>query len=557
MLARLSIRDIVLIERLDIDFARGLAVLTGETGAGKSILLDAFALALGGRGDAGLVRQGMEQGQVTAAFEVPKSHPAAKLLIENGLDDTGEMILRRVQFADGRTRAFINDQAISVQTLKAVGAALVEIHGQHDERALVDASTHRRLLDAFAGLEKDAAAVEALWTARRAASSALDEHRAGIERAAREADYLRHSSDELTRLAPEAGEETALAERRTTMMQSEKIAGDLQEAQSAVGGQQSAVPLLAAVARKLERRAANAPQLVQPAIAAIDTAINALAEADQHLSAALAVADFDPAELERIEERLFALRAASRKFLTPVDNLAALAQRFAADLVLIDQGAERLKELEKAVGEADKRFRTAAEKLSAARVKAAEKLNKAVNAELAPLKLERAKFTTQVESAPQDPGPNGFDRIEFWVQTNPGTRAGPMMKVASGGELSRFLLALKVVLSDRGSAPTLVFDEIDTGVGGAVADAIGGRLARLAQKVQVMAVTHAPQVAARADQHLLISKDALDKGRRVTTRVAALAADKRREEIARMLAGAEITAEARAAAERLMKAAAG
>jgi DNA repair protein RecN (Recombination protein N) len=557
MLARLSIRDIVLIERLDIDFARGLAVLTGETGAGKSILLDAFALALGGRGDAGLVRQGMEQGQVTAAFEVPKSHPAAKLLIENGLDDTGEMILRRVQFADGRTRAFINDQAISVQTLKAVGAALVEIHGQHDERALVDASTHRRLLDAFAGLEKDAAAVEALWTARRAASSALDEHRAGIERAAREADYLRHASDELTRLAPEAGEETALAERRTTMTQSEKIAGDLQEAQSAVGGQQSAVPLLAAVARKLERRAANAPQLVQPAIAAIDTAINALAEADQHLSAALAVADFDPAELERIEERLFALRAASRKFSTPVDNLAALAQRFAADLVLIDQGAERLKELEKAVGEADKRFRTAAEKLSAARVKAAEKLNKAVNAELAPLKLERAKFTTQVESAPQDPGPNGFDRIEFWVQTNPGTRAGPMMKVASGGELSRFLLALKVVLSDRGSAPTLVFDEIDTGVGGAVADAIGGRLARLAQKVQVMAVTHAPQVAARADQHLLISKDALDKGRRVTTRVAALAADKRREEIARMLAGAEITAEARAAAERLMKAAAG
>ncbi len=556
MLARLSIRDIVLIERLDIDFARGLAVLTGETGAGKSILLDAFALALGGRGDAGLVRQGVEQGQVTAAFEVPKTHPAAKLLIENGLDDTGEMILRRVQFADGRTRAFINDQAISVQTLKAVGAALVEIHGQHDERALVDAATHRRLLDAFAGLEKDAAAVEALWETRREAATALDEHRAGIERAAREADYLRHSSEELTRLAPQAGEETALAERRTTMMQSEKIAGDLREAQAAVGGHQSPVALLAAAARKLERRAANSPRLVQPAIAAIDTAINALAEADQHLGAALAAADFDPTELERIEERLFALRAASRKFSTPVDNLAALAQRFAADLALIDKGAERLKELEKAAGEADTRFRAAAEKLSAARVKAAEKLNKAVNAELAPLKLDRAKFSTQVETDPQSAGPNGFDRVEFWVQTNPGTRPGPMMKVASGGELSRFLLALKVVLSDRGSAPTLVFDEIDTGVGGAVADAIGGRLARLAQKVQVMAVTHAPQVAARADQHLLITKDALDKGKRVTTRVAALAADNRREEIARMLAGAEITAEARAAAERLMKSAA-
>src|SRR5687768_1714544 len=255
MLARLSIRDIVLIERLDIDFARGLAVLTGETGAGKSILLDAFALALGGRGDAGLVRQGMEQGQVTATFDVPKAHPAAKLLIENGLDDTGEMILRRVQMSDGRTRAFINDQSISVQTLKAVGTALVEIHGQHDERALVDAATHRRLLDAFAGLEKDAAAVEALWDARRAAATALDEHRAGIERAAREADYLRHSSEELTKLAPQAGEETVLAERRTTMMQSEKIAGDLGEAQAAVGGQQSPVPILAAAARKLERRA--------------------------------------------------------------------------------------------------------------------------------------------------------------------------------------------------------------------------------------------------------------------------------------------------------------
>ena len=348
-----------------------------------------------------------------------------------------------------------------------------------------------------------------------------------------------------------------LAERRTTMMQSEKIAGDLGEAQSAVGGQQSPVALLAAAARKLERRAAHAPHLVQPAIAAIDTAINALAEADQHLNAALATAHFDPAELERIEERLFALRAASRKFSTPVDNLAALAQRFAADLALIDKGAERLKQLEKATAEADTRFRTAAEKLSAARAKAAEKLNKAVNAELAPLKLERATFTTQVESDPQGAGPSGFDRVEFWVQTNPGTRPGPMMKVASGGELSRFLLALKVVLSDKGSAPTLVFDEIDTGVGGAVADAIGGRLGRLAQKVQVMAVTHAPQVAARADQHLLITKDTLDKGKRVTTRVAALAPDTRREEIARMLAGAEITAEARAAAERLMKAATG
>ena len=555
MLARLSIRDIVLIERLDIEFARGLAVLTGETGAGKSILLDAFALALGGRGDAGLVRHGAEQGQVTATFDVPKGHPASALLTENGLEDTGEMILRRVQFGDGRTRAFINDQAISVQTLKALGASLVEIHGQHDERALVDASTHRRLLDAFSGLEKEVAALETLWEARREANRELDEHRADMERAAREADYLRHASDELKQLAPKDGEETALASRRTTMMQGEKIAADLREAQEAVGGNHSPVASLSAAVRRLERRAANSPALVEPAVKAIDIAINALEEADQHLSVALAAADFDPAELERIEERLFALRAASRKYSTPVDGLAALAAKYAADVALIDAGADQLKKLEEVAVAADKRYALAATKLSAARVKSAEKLNKAVNAELAPLKLERAKFTTQVESDPASPGPQGYDRVEFWVQTNPGTKPGPLMKVASGGELSRFLLALKVVLSDRGSAPTLVFDEIDTGVGGAVADAIGARLSRLADKVQVMAVTHAPQVAARANQHLLISKDALDKGKRVATRVNALAADHRREEIARMLAGAEITAEARAAAERLLKAA--
>ncbi|WP_440641972.1 DNA repair protein RecN [Bradyrhizobium sp. PUT101] len=560
MLARLSIRDIVLIERLDIEFASGLAVLTGETGAGKSILLDAFALALGGRGDAGLVRHGAEQGQVTAVFDVPKNHPAAKILAENGLDDTSveescEMILRRVQLADGRTRAFINDQSISVQTLKAVGAALVEIHGQHDERALVDAATHRRLLDAFAGLEKDVAAVEALWDARRTANTALEEHRAAMESAAREADYLRHASDELKQLAPKDGEETALASRRTTMMQGEKIASDLREAQETVGGNHSPVAALSAAVRRLERRGVNSPALVEPAVKAIDAAINALEEADQHLQAALAATDFDPAELERIEERLFALRAASRKYSTPVDGLAALAAKYAADVVLIDAGASRLKKLEQAAIEADGRYAASAKKLSLARQKSAEKLNKAVNAELAPLKLERAKFMTQVETDEAAPGPQGFDRVEFWVQTNPGTKPGPLMKVASGGELSRFLLALKVVLSDRGSAPTLVFDEIDTGVGGAVADAIGGRLARLAGKVQVMAVTHAPQVAARADQHLLISKDALDKGKRVATRVNTLAADHRREEIARMLAGAEITAEARAAAERLLKAA--
>jgi DNA repair protein RecN (Recombination protein N) len=555
MLARLSIRDIVLIDRLDIDFTSGLSVLTGETGAGKSILLDAFALALGARGDVTLVREGTEQGQVTAAFELPSEHPARTLMAANDIPAEDELILRRVQFADGRTRAFVNDQPVSAQALKALGAALVEIHGQHDERALVDVATHRRLLDAFGGLDGAAAEVARLWEERRARAAEVAAHRGEVERAQREADFLRHAVEELSRLAPELAEEAALAERRTAMMQVEKVAGDLRDAHDAVAGAQSPVPALAAAVRRLERRTAQAPALIEPAVKALDAALTALDAARAHLDEALRAADHDPQELERIEERLFALRAAGRKYNVPVDGLNALAARYAADLGLIDAGAERLAALEAAAREAEERFRTAATALSDERKAAAKKLDKAVNAELAPLKLERAKFSTEIVTDPEAAGPHGIDRIEFWVQTNPGTRPGPLMKVASGGELARFLLALKVVLADRGSAPTLVFDEVDTGVGGAVADAIGVRLARLARGVQVITVTHAPQVAARADRHYLISKSALDKGKRVATRVAEVAEDKRREEIARMLAGAEITAEARAAAERLIKAA--
>jgi DNA repair protein RecN (Recombination protein N) len=555
MLARLSIRDIVLIDRLDIDFARGLSVLTGETGAGKSILLDAFALALGARGDVALVRNGAEQGQVTAAFELPAAHPARALLAAHDIPAEDELILRRVQFADGRTRAFVNDQPVSAQALKALGAALVEIHGQHDERALVDVATHRRLLDAFGALEPDAAAVERLWEARRACEGELATHRAEVERAQREADWLRHAVEELTRLAPQGDEESALAQRRAAMMAVEKVAGDLRDAHEAVAGAQSPVPALSAALRRLERRSAQAPALIDPAVKALDAALGALEEARAHLDAALRTADHDPHELEKIEERLFALRAAARKYTVPVDRLEMLAARYAADLRLIDAGAQRLAALEAAAQEATERYRAAAAALSAARARAAETLDKAVNAELKPLKLERARFSTEMITEPDTPGPSGIDRIEFWVQTNPGTRPGPLMKVASGGELARFLLALKVVLADRGSAPTLVFDEIDTGVGGAVADAIGVRLSRLARRAQVLTVTHAPQVAARAERHYLISKSALDKGKRVATRVAEVAADRRREEIARMLAGAEITAEARAAAERLIKAA--
>ncbi|NWG23615.1 MAG: DNA repair protein RecN [Pseudorhodoplanes sp.] len=556
MLARLSIRDIVLIDRLDLEFAGGLAVLTGETGAGKSILLDAFALALGGRGDASLVRQGMEQGQVTAVFDLACDHPARALLAEHGIDDEDTLILRRVQLADGKTRAFVNDQPVSVQALKSLGKALVEIHGQHDDRALVDAATHRMLLDAYAGLEAETATVAALWEARRAAEQAVASHRLDVERANREADYLRHAVDELGKLAPETGEETALAERRAAMMQAEKIAGDLRDAHDAVAGSASPVPALGASLRRLERRAAQSRELVEPAVRSLDAALTAIDEARLHLEHALRVADYDPLELERIEERLFALRAAGRKYNTPVDSLAALARQYAADLALIDAGADRLAQLEKDAAAAAARYREAALALSAARRKAAAKLDKAVNAEIRPLKLDRAQFMTQLDADEAAAGPHGIDRAEFWVQTNPGTRPGPLMKVASGGELARFLLALKVVLADRGSAPTLIFDEIDTGVGGAVADAIGARLARLAGNLQVLAVTHAPQVAARADRHYRIAKDALDRGRRVATRVTVVAADERREEIARMLAGAEITKEARAAAKRLIEAAA-
>ena len=554
MLARLSIRDIVLIDRLDIDFGSGLAALTGETGAGKSILLDAFALALGARGDTAMVREGAEQGQVIAAFDLANDHPARRLLAENDLGgDDDALIVRRVQFADGRTRAFINDQPVSVQVLRALGAALVEIHGQHDERAFVDATTHRALLDAYGDLEGDAAVAARLWDERRARESAVAAHRAEVERLSREAEWLRHAVDELTRLAPETGEETMLAARRTTMMQAERVAEDLRATHDNVSGPQSPVPALSTAVRRLERRAAQAPALIEPVVKALDAALTALDDASNHLERALQVANYDPDELERIEERLFALRAAGRKHNVQVDELAALGRRYQSDLTLIDASAERLAVLEQEARAAAARYREAAEELSAARRSAGQKLDKAVNAELKPLKLERAQFSTQIDS--EGEGPNGLDRVEFWVRTNPGTRPGPLMKVASGGELARFLLALKVVLTDRGSAPTLIFDEIDTGVGGAVADAIGVRLARLASGVQVIAVTHAPQVAARADRHYLITKDALSKGKRVATRVAELEAERRREEIARMLAGAEITAEARAAAERLIRAA--
>lgn len=556
MLAQLLIRDIVLIDRLELSFSSGLSVLTGETGAGKSILLDAFSLALGGRGDGSLVRHGEPQGQVTAVFDLAADHPARGQAASHDIDVEGDLILRRVQVADGRTRAFVNDQPVSVQALRAIGAKLVEIHGQHDDRALIQPETHRAMLDVFGDLGPQVAATGEAYRAWRETRNALERARAKIEAARKEADFLRHAADELGKLAPEAGEEASLAERRTLMMQSEKVAKDIAEAAEALGGQGSPIPELSGHMRRLERRAAQAPQLVEAPIKALEAALVALDEASTALETALRATEFDPRDLEHCEERLFALRAASRKYDVPADGLAALQERFVADLAALDASEEQLLALENELAARAQTYSTRAGTLSEARAKVAARLDAAVGRELPPLKLERARFITQVTADAEAWAASGIDQVEFWVQTNPGTRAGPMFKVASGGELSRFMLALKVVLADKGSAPTLIFDEIDTGVGGAVADAIGERLSRLAAKVQVVSVTHAPQVAAKAAQHFLISKHAIGKDR-VATRVSPLGDSERGEELARMLAGAVITDEARAAAKRLLETALG
>lgn len=550
MLCHLSIRDIVLIERLDIEFTAGLSVLTGETGAGKSILLDSLSLALGARGDASLVRNGATQGQVTAVFDVPANHPAREILVSNEIPDDGDIILRRVQNADGRTRVFVNDQAASVALMRQIGLALVEIHGQHDDRALVDPAAHRELLDAFGGHSGEAAAVAAAHATWRQAEGDLRKHRQRVEAAAREADFLRASVSELEELDPQPGEETALADERASMMRAEKIAVEIADAQTALSGDGSPIPQLSSLLRRLERKAADVPGMLDDILKSLDEALISLDAAAQGIDEAVRASEYDPRRLEEAEERLFALRAAGRKYNVPVDRLAELRDSMAADLADLDAGAERLPRLEQAASEALSTYERLAAALSSRRHGAAEVLANAVMAELPALKLERAEFIVQVASDPDTRAAEGIDTVEFWVRTNPGTRPGPMMKVASGGELSRFLLALKVALADRGSAPTLVFDEIDTGVGGAVADAIGQRLARLARTVQVLSVTHAPQVAARANTHYLIAKGG--DGERVSTRIAVMDQRERAEELARMLAGATITDEARAAAARLL-----
>jgi len=558
MLSALSIENIVLIDRLNLEFRLRLSVLTGETGAGKSILLDAFGLALGARGEASLVRAGHERGQVTARFDLPESHDAIRWLAENGFDAVqanGELILRRVQQADGRTRAFINDQPVSVQMLRETGARLVEIHGQHDDRAMTDAATHRRLLDCYGGLAGEAEAVRRAWDALRESERALAERETSLSEARANADYLRHTLDELEELAPEEGEEERLAEARQTMMNAEKIASELNAAFESLSGSGGAEERLSGALRRLERFGGGAQ--VSPVVEALERVVVEAGEARDAIETALREMTYSQAEMDRIEERLFALRALARKHRVTVDELPNLQAEFTRLLDELAAGEAALARLREEVSAARAHYHELAGGLSEKRRAAAQALDEAVQKELPPLKLEKARFITTLEPI-EDGGPDGLERVSFHVQTNPGTTPGPIMKVASGGELSRFLLALKVVLAERGSAPTLIFDEIDTGVGGATAAAIGDRLARLADRVQVLSVTHAPQVAAHAQAHMLISKEQVagERGEAMITRVTPLDEADRHEEVARMLAGAKITDEARAAARRLIGSAA-
>jgi len=553
MLTGLAIRDVVLIEALDLEFGPGLGVLTGETGAGKSILLDALGLALGVRADTGLVRQGATQASVAATFELPADHAALALLAENDLAiERGEpLVIRRSVRADGGSRAFVNDQPASAGLLRTLGAALVEIHGQHDDRGLLNARGHRLLLDIFGRIDAGPAALAfARW---RAAEDALAEATADLENAARDREWLEHAVSELKAAAPEPGEEAQLAEARATMQKGARLADELETAAALVEGSEGGLALLRQAARRLDRLASEHDTLAQ-ALAAIDRAVIEASEAEDRLAEARAAFTFDPARLETMETRLFDLRALARKHRVEPDDLAALAEELGGRLARIEAGGEGLAALEKERAEAHAAYRAAADSLSAARKAAAERLDAAVAAELLPLKLDAARFRTAIEALPEaNWSTSGRDRVEFEVSTNPGAPFAPLVKIASGGELSRFILALKVALAEEGGAGTMIFDEVDRGVGGAVAAAIGDRLARLAKRAQILVVTHSPQVAARADRHWLIAKRS--DGLVARTGIHRLDAKERQEEIARMLSGAEITDEARAQAQRLLAAA--
>jgi DNA repair protein RecN (Recombination protein N) len=553
MLTALSIRDVVLIETLDLEFGPGLGVLTGETGAGKSILLDSLGLALGARADSGLVRSGEAQAVVSVSFEVPQDHAARALLAENGLDgDAGEpIVVRRIVKSDGGSRAFVNDQSASVALLRDLGALLVEIHGQHDDRGLLNARGHRALLDAYGRI--DTRTCETAFQAWRGAEAKLAATRDMIDVAARDREYLEHAVAELTALAPQPGEEEELAGLRANMQKGARLAEDIGAVAQLIEGSEGALALLRQAARRLDRFA-DEDDILGEALAAIDRAVVEASEAEDRLAEAAEAMAYDPARLEEAETRLFEIRAVARKHRVEPDALAALAEELAAKLEAIEAGDQSLAALERAVQESRAAYVAAAEILTAAREAAAARLDAAVAQELAPLKLDAAKFKTVAEPLDEAQwGARGRDRVEFEISTNPGSPFAPLIKIASGGELSRFILALKVALAERGGATTMVFDEIDRGVGGAVASAIGERLHRLAGRAQLLVVTHSPQVAARGNQHLLIEKS--HQGLVTRTSVQALDEARRREEIARMLSGAQVTDEARAQATRLLEAA--
>jgi DNA repair protein RecN (Recombination protein N) len=550
MLTGLSIRDVVLIEALDLEFDAGLGVLTGETGAGKSILLDALGLALGARADSGLVRSGAEKAQVTASFDAPANVVA--LLAENDISmESGEaLMIRRSVRADSGSKAFINDQPCSAALLRDVGLHLVEIHGQHDDRGLLNPRGHRALLDAFGRC--DTASVSGLFAAWQDAKAKLESAREALENAARDREWLEHAVTELRRFAPQEGEEESLAGERADMQKGERIAEDLRAVLEAFEGSESGLAKLRSAARKLDRVATEHPLLAE-ALTALDRAVIEASEAEDKLIAATQALSFDPERLDAIEVRLFDLRGLARKHNVRPEELAQLTEELAAKLDAIEAGGEGLAKLEAEVARHGEAYRKAASALSAQRKEAAKRLDAAVAGELAPLKLDAAKFQTAVEELPEDRWTaTGMDRVEFLISTNPGAPFAPLAKIASGGELSRFILALKVALAEEGGAATIIFDEIDRGVGGAVASAIGERLARLAGAgKQLLAVTHSPQVAAKGQSHYFIAKSS--EGTVTRTGVTRLDSDGRRQEIARMLSGAEITDEARAQAARLME----
>jgi DNA repair protein RecN (Recombination protein N) len=550
VLRQLSIRDVVLIDRLELEFEPGLGVLTGETGAGKSILLDSLGLALGMRADTGLVRSGQQQASVAAEFELPADHPVFALLAEQGMEpEPGEpLLVRRTLKADGGSRAFAGSAGVPASLLRDIATSLVEIHGQHDDRGLLNPRGHRALLDLYGRI--DGSSVAAAWVEIERLDAELFEAKESAEAAERDREWLEHAAKEIAALAPEAGEETSLSEQRAAMQAGARAGETLTGLDELLGGSDGALAKLRAAARRIERGAADHPILAE-ALASLDRAVIEASEAEDKIARAADVLAFDPARLEAVEARLFDIRGLARKHRVAADALAALGVELQGKLALIEAGGEKIAQLEAELAQTRARYDAAAAEVREMRTAAAARLDEAVAAELHPLKLDSARFRTALSDA--EAGAAGIDRIEFEVSTNPGAPFGPLTKIASGGELSRFILALKVALAEAGTAQTMIFDEIDRGVGGAVASAIGERLSRLAQKSQLLVVTHSPQVAARAAHHYRIEK--AHEGGETRTTVRKLTPDERREEIARMLSGAAITDEARAQAARLLEAA--